>query len=70
MMAALENNPKIMAAIKASGISVQEFLVIPSCVQITAGVYNSQAQGRRWAPWYRRRTSRFTSRTRWKSIGW
>jgi len=45
MMAALENNPKTMAVIKASGISAQEFLIIPSCVQITASVYNSQAQG-------------------------
>ena len=44
-MAALESNPKIMAVIKASGISAQEFLIIPSCVQITASVYNSQAQG-------------------------
>jgi hypothetical protein len=34
-----------MAVIKASGISAQEFLIIPSCVQITASVYNSQAQG-------------------------
>jgi D-arabinose 1-dehydrogenase-like Zn-dependent alcohol dehydrogenase len=45
MMAALEGNPKLMAVIKASGISAQEFLIIPSCVQITASVYNSQAQG-------------------------
>jgi hypothetical protein len=45
MMAALETNPKTMAVIKASGISAQEFLIIPSCVQITASVYNSQAQG-------------------------
>jgi hypothetical protein len=45
MMAALENNPKTMAVIKASGISAQEFLLIPSCVQITASVYNSQSQG-------------------------
>jgi hypothetical protein len=45
MMAALESNPKTMAVIKASGISAQEFLIIPSCVQITASVYNSQAQG-------------------------
>ena len=45
MMAALENNPKTMAVIKASGISAHEFLIIPSCVQITASVYNSQAQG-------------------------
>jgi hypothetical protein len=45
MMAALENNPKTMAVIKASGLSAQEFLIIPSCVQITASVYNSQAQG-------------------------
>ena len=45
MMAALENNPKTMALIKASGLSAQEFLTIPSCVQITASVYNSQAQG-------------------------
>jgi hypothetical protein len=45
MMAALENNPKTMAVIKASGISAQEFLIIPSCVQITASVYNSQSQG-------------------------
>jgi hypothetical protein len=44
-MAALENNPKTMAVIKASGISAQEFLIIPSCVQITASVYNSQSQG-------------------------
>ena len=34
-----------MAILKASGISAQEFLLIPSCVQITASVYNSQAQG-------------------------
>jgi len=45
MMAALENNQKTMAVIKASGISAQEFLIIPSCVQITASVYNSQSQG-------------------------
>jgi len=45
MMAALENNPKIMAAIKSAGITSHEFLIIPSCVQITASVYNSQAQG-------------------------
>ena len=45
MMAALESNPKTMAVIKASGISAQEFLIIPSCVQITASVYNSQSQG-------------------------
>jgi D-arabinose 1-dehydrogenase-like Zn-dependent alcohol dehydrogenase len=45
MMAALEGNPKLMAVIKASGIWAQEFLIIPSCVQITASVYNSQAQG-------------------------
>lgn len=45
MMAALENNPKLMAVIKASGISAHEFMIIPSCVQITASVYNSQAQG-------------------------
>ena len=45
MMTALENNPKLRAVIKASGISAQEFLLIPSCVQITASVYNSQAQG-------------------------
>jgi D-arabinose 1-dehydrogenase-like Zn-dependent alcohol dehydrogenase len=45
MMAALEGNPKLMAVIKASGISAQEFLIIPSCLQITASVYNSQAQG-------------------------
>ncbi len=45
MMAALESNQKIMAVIKASGISAQEVLIIPSCVQITASVYNSQAQG-------------------------
>ena len=45
MMAALETNPKTMAVIKASGLTAQEFLIIPSCVQITASVYNSQAQG-------------------------
>ena len=45
MMAALENNQKTMAVIKTSGISAQEFLIIPSCVQITASVYNSQSQG-------------------------
>jgi D-arabinose 1-dehydrogenase-like Zn-dependent alcohol dehydrogenase len=45
MMAALESNPKLMAVIKQSGISAQEFLIIPSCLQITASVYNSQAQG-------------------------
>jgi hypothetical protein len=45
MMAALEGNPKLMAVIKASGITAHEFLIIPSCVQITASVYNSQAQG-------------------------
>jgi hypothetical protein len=45
MLAAIENNPKLMAVMKASGLSAQEFLVIPSCVQITASVYNSQAQG-------------------------
>jgi hypothetical protein len=45
MMAALESNPKLMAVIKASGITAHEFLIIPSCVQITASVYNSQAQG-------------------------
>ena len=42
---ALENNQKTMAVIKTSGISAQEFLIIPSCVQITASVYNSQSQG-------------------------
>jgi len=45
MVAALESNQKTMAVIKASGISAQEFLIIPSCVQITASVYNSQSQG-------------------------
>lgn len=45
MVAALENNQKTMAVIKTSGISAQEFLIIPSCVQITASVYNSQSQG-------------------------
>jgi hypothetical protein len=45
MMAALENNQQTMAVIKTSGISAQEFLIIPSCVQITASVYNSQSQG-------------------------
>jgi hypothetical protein len=45
MLAALESNQKTMAVIKASGISAQEFLIIPSCVQITASVYNSQSQG-------------------------
>ena len=45
MMAVLEGNPKTMAVIKASGLSAQEFLIIPSCIQITASVYNSQAQG-------------------------
>ena len=45
MLAALQNNQKTMAVIQASGISAQEFLIIPSCVQVTASVYNSQSQG-------------------------
>jgi hypothetical protein len=45
MMTAIENNPKLMAIFKSSGISAHEFLIVPSCVQITASVYNSQAQG-------------------------
>ena len=45
MVAALESSPKIMAVLKAAGISAQEFLIIPSCVQITASVCNSQSQG-------------------------
>jgi D-arabinose 1-dehydrogenase-like Zn-dependent alcohol dehydrogenase len=45
LMAALENSPKLLAVLKASGISAHEFMIIPSCVQITASVYNSQAQG-------------------------
>jgi hypothetical protein len=44
MVAALESNQKTMAVIKAAGISAQEFLLIPSCVQITASVYNSHGQ--------------------------
>ena len=44
MMAALESNQKIMAVVKASGISAQEVLIIPSCVQITASVCNSHGQ--------------------------
>jgi len=45
VVAAFESNQKTMAVIKASGISAQEFLSIPSCVQITASVFNSQSQG-------------------------
>src|ERR1035438_8159059 len=61
MMAALENNQKTMAVIKASGISAQEFLEILSCVQITASVYNSQRSEERrvgkecrsrWSPYH------------------
>jgi len=45
VVAAFESNQKTMAVIKASGISAQEFLIIPWCVQITASGYNSQSQG-------------------------
>ena len=45
VVAAFESNQKTMAVIKASGISAQELLTIPWCVQITASGYNSQSQG-------------------------
>jgi len=45
MMTAMENHPKTAAIIKASLLSSREFLLVPSCVQMTASVYNSQAQG-------------------------
>ena len=45
IMTAVEHNSKIMEILKSAGISAHEFLIIPSCVQITASVYNSQAQG-------------------------
>jgi hypothetical protein len=40
----MERNPKTGAIMKSSEISTREFLLIPSCLQVTASAY-SQAQG-------------------------
>jgi hypothetical protein len=45
MIDVMEHSPKTQPIFKASGLTPHEFLLIPSCLQITASVFNDKAQG-------------------------
>jgi hypothetical protein len=44
MIDVMEHSPKTQPIFKASGLTPHEFLLIPTCLQITANVYNEKAQ--------------------------
>jgi hypothetical protein len=44
MIDVLEHSPKTQPIFKVSGLTAHEFLLIPTCLQITASGYNDKAQ--------------------------